>query len=283
MSLWKRPPWQPRSRVGLERVEIPPDPPTPYPSSGTLAPPGDGWLERVTGGNGTRVWTHAATDAGDALAVWQRWREVHDSTGWWPILADWDFWAMVDRPGIAVADPAATGAEWLTRALYGGSAPLADRILRGTANWPSTGVARARSAPQNYLGATEVVLVPAAAGWLVPETLGWLGGAKLGVYGAQHTLVLRRWAGLWGAEPQGLGSDELVLRVTRPPKPRDEAWLAAVELAAYCPELVRADQDSTLEDLAGTMVSGLWDVVFDLDDDEPDNDSDDESDEDADA
>lgn len=274
MSWWKRAPWQPKSLIGLDRVELAPDPPIEATPAGTLAPPGRGWTARVTGGNQTPVWTYPADDADHALSIWQQRRELHESTGWWPILADWDFWDSVDRPGLTAADPAATGVEWLSRRLYDGSRPLADQMSRGVVNWRSAG-GRSRTAIRNVLGAREVVLVPAPSGWLAPEILGWTGATKVGVYGPQHTLVLRRWAGLWGAEPQGMGSDELILRVTRPPRPRDEAWLAAVELAAYCPELV-SDRGSTLEDLAGAMTWGFWDIVFDLDDTEDDGPDDDE-------
>ena len=49
----------------------------------------------------------------------------------------------------------------------------------------------------------------------------------------------------------------------------------------YCPELARADQDSTLEDVAATVAARTWDIMFDLDDD--DEDEGDESGEDEDA
>jgi hypothetical protein len=272
---WTRAPWDSGGRlVGIDQLELAADlsVPTPplTPPLGPLPNPGPDWEQRIVSSTGVAVWSYPARNSDQALAVWQDWRDAHPSTGWWPILVDPDFWSSVEQPGPAAADFALTGAEWLARRLYGGTQPLAERIPRGPFVWRSPGGARSRRRQTNYLGATEVVLVPASAGWLVPEILGWNGAAKVGVYGPQHTLVLRRWAAQWGAEPQGLGSDELVLRVNRPPATKDEAWYAAVELVTYSPELARADQDSTLEDVAATVSDPTWDIIFDLDDDEDD-------------
>jgi hypothetical protein len=266
--------------MGIDRVEFAPDVAVSTPPLGPLPHPGPDWERRNVPSTGVQVWSYV-TNPDRALAVWQDWRDAHPSTGWWPILVDPDFWGAVKHPGPAAADPALTGAEWLTRTLYGGTQPLVERVPRGSFVWRSAGRAGSRTPQTNYLGATEIVLVPAAAGWLVPEILGWTGAGKVGVYGPQHTLVLRRWAARWDAELQGMGSDELVLRVNRPPASQEEAWYAAIELVTYCPELARADQDSTLEDVAATVAARTWDIMFDLDDD--DEDEGDESGEDEDA
>jgi len=270
---WKKAPWDSGRRVGVDPVEFTPDALAPTPPLGPLPYPGPDWEPRTVPSTAIQVWSYAA-DPDRVLAVWRDWRDAHPSTGWWPILVDPDFWDSVQQPGPAAADPALTGAEWLSRRLYGGTQPLAERIPRGIFVWNSAGRAGSRKRLTNYLGATEVVLVAAPAGWLVPEILGWAGGAKVGVYGPQHTLVLRRWAVRWDAELQGMGGDELVLRVNRPPTSKDEAWHAAIELVTYSPELARSDQDSTLEDVAATVGGGTWDIMFDLDDEGDDRDTD---------
>lgn len=272
---WTRAPWDSGRRVGIDHLELAAD--VPLPTAPSAAPPGPrpdpgpDWQQRIVPSTGVAVWSYPARSSDQALAVWQDWRDAHPSTGWWPILVDPDFWSSVEQSGPVAADFALTGAEWLSRRLYGGTQPLAERIPRGPFVWHSPGRMGSRKRQTNYLGATEVVLVPASAGWLVPEIIGWNGAGKFGVYGPQHTLVLRRWAAQWDAEPQGLGSDELVLRVNRPPATKDEAWYAAVELVTYSPELARADQDSTLEDVAATVSDPTWDIIFDLDDDEDDD------------
>jgi hypothetical protein len=267
VSLFKRALWQPKQKLGLERIEFAPDPVPPAPSYGQLPPPGPGW-EQCRAGNGLGLWLHRARDADDAISVWQQWRDQHDSTGRWPILVDETFWDAIAEPGLAVADPAAGGAEWLTRALYGGSEPLADRVPRGTLSWLGT---RPKPRPTNALGTSDVVLVPAAAPWLVPEVLGWTGAGKWDINGAQHTLVLRRWAARYGAEVLGLGDDDLYLWVSRPPASKIDAWLAAVEMVAYCPETVNVQDDVTLEDQVELMTASTWTVWFDLTEDDEDD------------
>ncbi len=277
MRWWKKAPWETGQRVGIDRLDLAPDVPIPTPPLGPLPYPGPEWERLNVPSTGVDVWSYPARNSDRALDVWQDWRAIHPSTGWWPLLVDVDFWASVEQPRSSVSDFAVSGAEWLSRTLYGGTQPLAERIPRGPFVWRSAGWGGSNARPTNYLGATEVVLVPAAADWLVPEVIGWAGAGKLGVYGPQHTLVLRRWAARWGAELQALGSDELVLRISRPPASKEDAWFAAIELVTYSPETVRADQDSTLEDVATTMANRTWDIMFDLDDDEENDDPDDET------
>ena len=135
--------------------------------------------------------------------------------------------------------------------LYGGTQPLADRIPRGPFVWRSSRVGPGRSArPTNVSAARpRSCWSRPRADWLVPEVLGWAGaGQARRLRAATHAGAssLGRPLGRRAARPSAATSWSL--RISRPPASKEDAWFAAVELVTYCPETVRADQDSTLED-----------------------------------
>ena len=260
----RRDPWESGRTVGIDRIALAPDPPVTTPSTRPLAPPGADWEPRIVPSTGVGVWTFTAPDTGVPLAVWQKWRDAYPETGWWPVLFNLEWaWPSVSAPPIGGGEPAGSGAEWLTNRLYGGTFPLADQIpCIGHLSWPLFGKPRRREL-FNQISAVDVILVPAAAPWLVPEVLGWNGGRKHGVYGAQHTLVLRRWAALYGIEPFAMTDTGLVLHATRPPQTRATAWAATVELVGYCPELVDPTDGEPLEQWTDHVTGGVWDCWFD--------------------
>ena len=259
-----RAPWNSHRTVGVDRIELVPDPPVNLPPAGALEPPGPDWEPLVVPSTGAGIWTYTAPNTDIPLEVWQTWRDAYPDTGWWPLLFNVEWaWPSVSEPPVGGGEPAGSGAELLTRRLWGGTYPLADQIpCRGSLDWPIFGKPK-RTKPFNQISALDVILVPAAAPWLVPEVLGWNGARKHGVYGAQHSLVLRRWAGLYGVEPFAMSLAGLILQSTRPPQTKEAAWAATVELVGYCPELVDPTDGDPLEQWTSHVTGGQWDCWFD--------------------
>ena len=106
-----------------------------------------------------------------------------------------------------------------------------------------------------------VLLLPTPGGWLLPVALNWEGAVNHGFGGPEHTLVLRRWAGYFGAELVGQTLDEVVLRVVRPPS-GPAAELAAYEAAAYCEDAV-FQGSGTLDALVPMIESPVWHFWWD--------------------
>ncbi len=243
-------------------VVLPPDPPVPtltpmppWPPAPAL-PPGLPWRADQTRGTTVPIWRTAFDDPGQAVAHWHQLRAAHPSTGWWPLLVSESFWEAVEFESTSPPGTGATtGAEWLQERLTGGDSPLLSQLTRG--DRPTSGVVDEAEMLLAFAEeCNEIVLVPAAVGWLVPETLNWEGAVNHDFGGHEHTLVLRRWAGYFGAELFGQTLDEVVLRVVHPPTGA-AAELAAFEAVAYCEDAVFQGSD-TLDRLIPMIESPVW-------------------------
>ena len=241
---------------------VPADPPPPWPPV-PAAPdvPGPPFEARRTDGTGQLVHVRPVPPTSDAGALWTGHRDRFDRTGLWPVLVDDAFWQAVELEPFraAPAPPDAPDARALLRRFAGDRTDEdgGDPVRRG----PVPEVeADARTPEQIVTGSethTTLLLVPARASWVVPELLGWDGAVNHDVEGGEHSAVLGRWAGLFGAELFGLTRDVLQLLITRPPVDERSRLEAAAELYAYCPDVV--DQGvETLEALTPMAASREW-------------------------
>ncbi len=227
-----------------------------------------GWTARKVESTDLGLWSKSIADGYEAADLWQQWRDDHARTGLWPILVEESFWEAVELPDQhpTATATATTGQDWLLSRLYAPEAPLADQIPRGVQpalDFDTAGSFDwADALASTRTPATELVLIPAATGWLVPEALYWDGAVNNEVMGADHTVVLRRWAGRYGAQLVGLDRDVLTLRVDSPPATVADARLAAVEATAYCSDAVFQGAE-TLENLTEMMCQSLWSFWWD--------------------
>lgn len=235
-----------------------PDPAPRWPSV-PAAPvdPGPGWTARRTDGTHHPVWT-APVAPGEAARRWLEHRAAYERTGLWPLLVTEPFWEAVElEPHDVPGAPPVADTPGLLRHLIGAYADEELDVSRGPVPAP---VADDRTDEQVVGGAAEgttLVLVPTRAPWLVPELLGWDGSVNHDVMGREHTAVLGRWAGLYGAELYALERDVVCLLVSRPPGNDRARLLAAAEVYAYCPDAV--DQGvETLEALTAMTGSRGW-------------------------
>jgi hypothetical protein len=202
---------------------------------------------------GVRLWSMPVREPYEAAAAWLAIRAAHPRTGWWPIIAAEGLLDACDggqdevSGGAAVdtADSDLDGARWLARRLdwlsagdpgfeipRGPRPPLED-YSDGGFDWADA-LAAADSGE-----IVELILVPAAAGWLVPGVLGWSGAINHEMDGAQHAPVLRRWAAArWEAELVGLGLGTATLRVGDLPSAPQDALDLALEAMLYCSDIV---------------------------------------------
>lgn len=202
-------------------------------------------------------------DAEDAADVWLASRREYHRTGWWPVLVNEEFWHAVEIP----ADPdhavPGTGQDWLRRVLWEDENPLADDLEHG----PQPPLPPVDDPSDEDLvafragGSDAVVLVP-APDWQVPEAVDWDGAVNYDMLGPDHTPVLRRWSGLFGAELLAMTRDQVVLWVTRPPVGAQAARAAALEAFAYCPDAV-FQGSGTLEALTPMTASPFWEFWWD--------------------
>ncbi|MDT0164606.1 DUF4253 domain-containing protein [Actinotalea sp. AC32] len=222
--------------------------------------------ELVTTGSGRRVLAVEA-DAADLLPLWHRMRDLHPTTGLWPVLIGpdpGDMFAALPGSGDDHDDAAELGrAAGLTvDDVWAEHGPDHDDPYAADARPPSAlepedepfGVARTRGI---------VALVPGAP-WDAPAVLGWNGGCNVDVTPAEHAVVLRHWHERHGAELVGMDADQVMeLLVARPPSTPDEALAVALEQYAYCPDSV-AQGTGSVTDLARTHApAGSWHLWWD--------------------
>lgn len=191
------------------------------------------------------------------LTVWTRpldenqpWAEVvaeARSYGCHAVLVDEAFWEAVQdweavdepAPGPAAADDDLDGAAWLRRSRdHHADDEIPVPLGEGEV------MARISEAPEtprlcrNLMINVEdtVLLVPVAAAWQIPGALSWDGATNQGLDGADHARILRRWAGLYGAQLVALGRDTVTLLVERPPTA--DTFATTCEWFLYCEDVV---------------------------------------------
>lgn len=166
-------------------------------------------LQMTYAATGLPVWTMPVEPGYPATEVWESVRAAHPHTGLWPVLAsDRTLPQTAAEPAEVPPPPVASdGATWMA----GRAADVLDELPRGPApawtSWEDFDWADALAALDDPLD--RLMLVPAGAGWLVPGLLGWDGAVNVGLGGAEHATVLRRWAGRWQAELVALQFDVL--------------------------------------------------------------------------
>ena len=195
-----------------------------------------------------------------AGALWWQHRVRHEQTGLWPVLVDDAFWEAVELEpyeGTAAFGDARSLLQQLVSEDAADGHADDEAVPRG----PVPEVVADDRSPAQVVDASEghttLLLVPARAGWLVPEVLAWDGAVNHLAHGREHTAVLGRWAGLYGAELFGLGRDVLQLVVGRPPGDDPTRLAAAAEIYAYCPDAVEQGVE-TLENLTAMAGSRHW-------------------------
>ncbi|MDA2812668.1 DUF4253 domain-containing protein [Nocardiopsis sp. RSe5-2] len=231
----------------------------------------------------------------DVLALWSSLRALHDSSGWWPVLSGDPSptlipWEMLDGS----VDPSALAlgnkhnAVSLLQDLYvrtfhdlgPGDAPvpslvhdaadLSQRLtLRAEAADPPGSDRDVLFEPEPSTPwavaspTTLLMLVRASAGYEVPALLRWDGACNHGIEGHEHMAVLRHFHEEYGAELVGMTGDVIELAVDRAPATAGGAALAAMEMYAYCPDIV-LQGIGTVEALAERVApTGDWFLWWD--------------------
>ena len=101
-----------------------------------------------------------------------------------------------------------------------------------------------------------VALFPTDDWTTIPVHLCW-GGWNACPHPEYHVAALRSWRDRFGAEPVGLGTDVMDVRVARPPQSRAQALDLAREHYVYCSDIV--DQGvGTLSGLAAQLLGNEW-------------------------
>lgn len=234
------------------------------PAGHGVALPAD--AERLLAAPDRPIWTVPVADEYAGIELWTAVRDAFERTGLWPVLVDDGFWETTAFVGFE-EEPEPVGevdaAQWLTAAAvdpqhglaqYGrGPVPVVE--ASDPSDWADQ-IAEGPDRPDHLL------LVPCAAGWEVPGRLGWSGAVNQGVEGDEHTAVLRRWHGLWGAEIVAMGLDTMTLRASAPPATTTDALALATEMALYCADSVFQGV-GTVDALVPMAVSGAWTFWWD--------------------
>lgn len=202
-----------------------------------------------------RLWAFGVR-ADEALGWWLQIRQVHDKTGWLPVLLgspdDWlDNGEGVLHEGDAEMERMR---ELDAETLLHDKAAEAGEPPRGVPILPTRGDSDfAVPKSDGLLG-----LVEAEHSWQIPALLPWKGSTNWELYGAEHATILRRWHEHHEVELVSMTWDILELYVPNPPSAEEDAIEAAREVHAYCPDLMAAGVP-TLDDLAVHMVrSRAW-------------------------
>jgi hypothetical protein len=202
-----------------------------------------------------RMWAFAVR-AEEALGWWLQVRQVHDKTGWLPVLLgaadDWlDNGESVLHEG---DDELGRMAELDATDLLHDKAAEAGEPPRGVPILPTRGDSDfAVPKTDGLLG-----LVEAEHSWQIPALLPWKGSTNWELYGAEHATVLRHWHHQHEVELVSMTWDILELYVPNPPRAEADVLAAAHEANAYCPDLLAAGVP-TLDDLAVHMIrSRAW-------------------------
>nr|WP_221381479.1 DUF4253 domain-containing protein [Actinoplanes polyasparticus] len=214
----------------------------------------------------------AFTTPGDhALDWWQRLRDVHPTTGCWPLLLDADA-PEYFADGYEYESPADAQARFET---LDGAALLAERWagslrvygpeltaeinadLNEERNWPEAPERRG-SGFGHADDEVTVALVPAAAGWLVPMVLHY-GGWNDYPDPAEHAAILRYWHDRYGADLVSMTGTTAEFAVRRPPRTHPEALDLAWQYKAYNDGYYDFYFADNLTDLAASLLDApVW-------------------------
>jgi hypothetical protein len=111
-------------------------------------------------------------------------------------------------------------------------------------------------------GPVTLCVTPARRGYEVPALLDWSGAHAYGLGGAEHYAILRHLHRHYGAELVTLaGKTTMSLLVGRRPRTPLAAARAAVELAAYCPDVVEPQPGGLLSLVRTQLLASSW-VLF---------------------
>ncbi|WP_026123530.1 DUF4253 domain-containing protein [Nocardiopsis chromatogenes] len=231
----------------------------------------------------------------EVLPLWSSLRALHDSSGWWPVLSGdpsptlipWEMLdGSVDTSALALGNkhnPVSLLQDLYVRtfpdpgpgdgpapSLVHDAADLAQRLAHLDEAPDRPGADRdvlfepEPSAPWAVASPTTLLmLVRASAGHEVPALLRWDGACNHGIEGHQHMAVLRHFHAEYGAELVGMTGDVIELVVDRAPASPGGAALAAMEMYAYCPDIVLQGIGS-IESLAERVApTGDWFLWWD--------------------
>lgn len=212
-------------------------------------------MQKIVQRGDIQLWAFGVR-ASEALGWWLQIRQVHDKTGWLPVLLgpadDWlDNGEGVLHEG---EDELARLDEIDAKTLLEDKAAEAGEPPRGVPILPTRGDSDfAVPKSDGLLG-----LVQAEYGWQIPALLPWKGSTNWELYGAEHAAVLRSWHEQHEVELVSMTWDILELYVPNPPTADADVLTAASQIHAYCPDLLAAGVP-TLDDLAVHMVrSRAW-------------------------
>gem|GEM_PF-6655963 len=260
-----------RPRRELLTLEPPPPPEDGLRSSNTAALPMDvagspraalrdagitvPHMQKIVQRGDVQLWAFGVR-ASEALGWWLQARQVHDKTGWLPVLLgsadDWlDNGESVLHEG---EDEMSRLSELNVSSVLADKAAEAGEPPRGVPILPTRGDSDfAVPKTDGLLG-----LVQAEHGWEIPALLPWKGSTNWELYGAEHAAVLRSWHERYEVELVSMTWDILELYVPNPPTADEDVLTAASEVHAYCPDLLAAGVP-TLDDLAIHMIrSRAW-------------------------
>ena len=212
-------------------------------------------MQKIVQRGDVQLWAFGVR-ASEALGWWLQIRQVHEQTGWLPVLLgspdDWlDNGEGVLHEG---EDELARLDEVDAKTILEDKAAEAGEPPRGVPILPTRGDSDfAVPKSDGLLG-----LVQAEHGWQIPALLPWKGSTNWELYGAEHAAVLRAWHEQYEVELVSMTWDILELYVPNPPSADDDVLTAASQIHAYCPDLLAAGVP-TLDDLAIHMVrSRAW-------------------------
>ncbi|WP_144300674.1 DUF4253 domain-containing protein [Stackebrandtia nassauensis] len=202
-----------------------------------------------------RLWAFGVR-ADEALGWWLQIRQVHEKTGWLPVLLgspdDWlDNGEGVLHEGDAELERMT---ELDAETLLHDKAAEAGEPPRGVPILPTRGDSDFAVPKSDGL----IGLVEAEHSWQIPALLPWKGSTNWELYGAEHATILKHWHERHEVELVSMTWDILELYVPNPPSAEEDALDTAREVHAYCPDLMAAGVP-TLDDLAVHMVrSRAW-------------------------
>ena len=212
-------------------------------------------MQQIVQRDSVRLWAFGVR-ADEALGWWLQIRQVHEQTGWLPVLLgsadDWlDNGESVLHEG---DDEIARMREINAEQLLQDKAAEAGEPPRGVPILPTRGDSDfAVPKTDGLLG-----LVEAEYSWEIPALLPWKGSTDWELYGAEHASILKRWHERNEVEIVSMTWDIMELYVPSPPSNDEDVLAAAQEVYAYCPDLLAAGVP-TLDDLAVHMVrSRAW-------------------------